>query len=187
MSTIRILFDIIFFKAKPSDTPFNINATTLAFACAWFTSILSSSMPNNLANSFIFSLLQIGTYGAMIALFLNLNKKQNRIHQTLLAAYGTLAIINIIAFIFIFILIGSPLLVFPIAIWSFIIQMNILKNSLEIGFGQAIFMLIGILFSIQFIILALINLAFPEDFKAHIEAMQQLRLETMQQLQSQYQ
>ena len=169
MSTIRILFDIIFFKAKPSDTPFNINATTLAFTCACVTSLLGPSMPNDLANSFIFSLLQIGTYGAMIALFLNLNKKQNRIHQTLLAAYGTLAIINIIAFIFI--LIGSPLLVLPIAIWSFIIQMNILKNSLETGFGQAIFMLIGI----QFTILALVSLVFPEHFKAHLEAMQQLQ------------
>lgn len=169
MSTIRTIFDIIFFKAKPSDTPFNINATTLAFASAWFTSLLSASLQPNHPNPIIFTLIQIGSYGAMLAFFLSINKKQNRIHQTLLASYGTLAIINTI--IFIFLLIGMPILVLPIAIWSFIIQMYILKHSLDTGFGQAFFMVI----TIQLTILILISFVFPEHFKEHLEAMQKLQ------------
>ena len=172
MSTIRTLFDIIFFKAKPSDTTFNINATTLAFACAWFTSLMSSALQPNHPNPLLFTLIQVGTYGAMLALFLSINKKQNRIHQTLLAAYGALAIIN--AIVFLCLLVGMPILVLPIAIWSFIIQMYILKHSLDTGFGQAFFMVI----TIQLTILILLSFAFPEHFKEHLEAMQKLQTQT---------
>ena len=169
MSTIRTIFDIIIFKAKPSDAPFNINFTTLAFACAWLTSLLSASLQPNHPNPTMFTLIQIGSYGAMLAFFLSINKKQNRIHQTLLASYGTLAIINII--VFAFLLIGMPVLVIPIAIWSFIIQMYILKHSLDTGFGQAFFIVV----TIQLIILLLVSFVFPEHFKEHLQAMQKLQ------------
>ena len=171
MSTIRTLFDIIFFKAKPSDTTFNINATTLAFACAWLTSLMSSALQPNHPSPLIFTLIHVGSYGAMLALFLSINKKQNRIYQTLLAAYGALTIINVIVFLCLLIV---PILVLPVAIWSFIIQMYILKHSLDTGFGQAFFMVV----TIQLTILILLSFAFPEHFKEHLEAMQKLQSQT---------
>ena len=102
MSTISILFQILLFKAKPSDVPFSINATTLAFAAAWMSGVWSASLQPNGPNPLIFNLLLILSLGGMISLFLFLNKKSARIHQTLLASYGAVAIINTIVFILIF-------------------------------------------------------------------------------------
>lgn len=180
MSTIRTLFEIIIFKAKPSDTPFSVNATTLAFTLAWLISYIGASLQSNMQpgslptipNPLIFTLIQIATYGAMIALFLSINKKQNRIHQTLLASYGALVITDTIALFSFFI--GLPALLVLVKIWGLIAQIYILKHSHDSSSGQAFFMIIAI----YMIALLLIALAFPEYFKEHIDAMQKLQLQT---------
>lgn len=169
MSIIRTLLEIITFKAKPSDTPFNINATTIAFACAWLTNLWSASLQTNHPSPIFFTLIQVVTYGGMIALFLIINKKQNRIHQTLLASFGALAIINTLLFLLAYAGLGGA--IFLVAIWSFAIQVYILKHSLETGFVQAFFMIIAI----QITVLFFISIAFPEYLKDYLENMQKLQ------------
>ena len=167
MSIIRILLQIIIFKAKPSDVPFNINATTIAFACAWLIQLWAASLQPEFPNPVFFTFIQIVIYGAMISFFLKINKKQARIYQSLLAIFGTLTIISV--FIFISTNIGLTTLFIYFAIWRFSVQVYILKHSLETGFGQALFMII----TIELTAIFAISLFFPEHMKTFIEALQQ--------------
>jgi len=120
----------------------------------------------------MFTLLQVISLGGMISLFLILNKKSERIHQTLLASYGAVAIMNIA--VFLLIAIQFTPLIFAIGIWSFVVQVYILKSSLDIGTAQAFFMTVAI----QLLTLFLASLFFPEFF-------QELQQQAQQQIQQQ--
>ncbi len=169
MLTIRILLQIIFFKAKPSDVPFSINATTAAFALAWLSGVwLLAVIPSNITiDPFLFSLLKVATIAFMLWLFLKAHKKSERPHQTLLASFGTLAIIHIT--IFIAFIVGIAILI-PIArIWEFVIQAYIIKHALNISGSKAFFLTLGIQACIA---LALVML-FPEQFQEILEQMRE--------------
>ena len=174
MLTIRTLLQIIFFKAKPSDAPFSINATTIAFSLAWLSGVwLLSLIPSNIKiDPFLFSLLKVATIAIMLWLFLKAHKKPERLHQTLLASFGTLAIIHI--FIFIAFILGIAILI-PIArVWEFVTQAYIIKHALNTSNSKAFFMTLGIQACIA---LALVVL-FPEQFQEILEQMREAQSQT---------
>ena len=171
MLTIRILLQIIFLKAKPSDAPFSINATTIAFASAWLSGVwLLALIPSDIKiDPFLFSLLKVSTIAIMLWLFLKAHKKSERFHQTLLSSFGTLAIIHVT--IFIAFMLGIAIII-PIArIWEFVIQAYVIKHSLNTSNSKAFFMTFGIQACIA---LALITF-FPEQFQEILEQMQELQ------------
>jgi len=167
MQIIRTLFQILFFKAKPSDVPFNINLTVIAFGLAWSSNILLASFQNVVNNQTLIPLLQIVVLGAMIALFLTINNKKSRIYQTLLSSYGVMVLINLA--LIVISLIGLQGTVFIFAIWSFAVQVYILKNALDTGIASAFFMT----FAIQVMVIFSMAIFFPgflEEFSAAIQA-----------------
>lgn len=167
MSVIQNLINIILFKDKPEDVPYNPGYTVLAFVLAWFSGNLQASLNPSIGSSLLFVLVQLLTLANFICLFLISANKKERIPQTLLAVFGVTTIFQLIAFLSVTLRLNGFYLL--VGIWSIVVMVYIIRHAMEVSKAKAFFLTVGIQISVSLISF----LFFPEVFEKVLTSMQE--------------
>ena len=167
MSIIQNLRDIILFRAKPEDVPYDPSLTFIAIFTAWITAYVHVRLNTNFSQPFLIVLVQILTFANLISLFLIAANKKERIPQTLLAVFGVFSLFKVATLIFISLRLYGAYI--GLEIWKFIVMIYIVRHAMNIGKPQAFFLALGVELSVGFVT----TVFFPELMQKTVEAMQQ--------------
>ena len=157
MNYIRTLAEIAFFKGKPHDIAYNSTYLILSFTTVLLIGIAAGSAVGKISNPIYYILVQFGILGIFFYLLLLANNKASRFIQSASALYGIIALSQVCAYFFVFILKISNFAIF-FYLWAAVVQIYIFRETLECKTLKAVALFAGIQFSTNLILLAL----FPE-------------------------
>lgn len=139
-------------------------------AC-FLTDIIGASSTLGLSASILLSGGQIALLAVFVFLLLKINKKESRWLQTLIALFGSLAIINLATYPFIrnlnlfsdgnLVLSSGIMIVAALQLWFFVVMARILKDALEVRMARAVlltFLIINIVPMILSMIIGVLGL-----------------------------
>ncbi|NOY17449.1 MAG: hypothetical protein GXP23_11095 [Gammaproteobacteria bacterium] len=150
MNSLLILFiDLIRLRRGPQDLPASQYLLIITGFLLIVTAVLADHMNNDLGSRLIFALTQVGILTATVWGILAINKKPERVVQTLTAFYGTSVLIQLVVWPFRKWLLSMseeaqkqatvPLFaIVLLAIWSFVVMVYIYRNALDCSRGKAV-------------------------------------------------
>lgn len=157
MKYLKTIGEIALFRAKPHDVDYNILYLIAAFGLVLFIGISTAIEAEQFNNPGGIVLVKHTLLGALFYLVLLAHKKPSRFVQSASALFGIIALCQIFALFFSFLLKSHGSIVI-FQIWVTVLQVYIIRETLECKTPKAIGLFIGIELCITMIILS----AFPE-------------------------
>lgn len=156
MNHLKTIVEIALFKGKPNDIDYNIIYLLLPYCIVLVigTTIAGAEKINNPG---FYAFIHSSALGLLFYLVLLLNNKATRFIQGASALYGVIALSQIIAYSFIFILTAKGIAAF-ISLWSAAVQIYIIRETLECKLIKAV----ALYACIQFVIFTLLLTLFPD-------------------------
>ncbi len=150
-SLLFLFVDLIRLRRGPQDLPTSQSLLFITVFLLIVTAMLADHMNKDFTDKLIFALTQVAILSATVWGILAINKKSERIVQTLTAFYGTSVLIQLVVWPFRSWLLSMPdeaqkqgtiplFAVVLIAIWSFVVMVYIYRNALNTSRGKAILM-----------------------------------------------
>jgi len=128
MNIIRQIFEIILKKRAPEDVDYNVNAAIISCALIAFGYYCLYSALKEFSQPLLYAIVLTSSHVVAYALLLKLQRKDNRLVQTLTTLMATSFILNCMAFAFLLIPIVGILAIF---FWgySIVLSVRIIKSS----------------------------------------------------------
>ena len=168
MNYLSTLPQIAIFKAKPQDIPYNVSYLFASFVGALLIAMFSASQTQKLSNPATYAAVQYIAFAVLFYLILVVNQKAERFVQSASAFFGIVALAQILTYLLIFVAkLGSFAIL--ISLWSAVVQIYILRETLESSTLKAVALYACIQFSIIMILLSM----FPELAEIVQASMQQ--------------
>ena len=150
MNSLIITFlDLLRLRRGPQDLPASQQLLIISGFLLILTAILGDHMNTDFISKLIFAITQVAILTATVVIILSINKKSERVTQTLTAFFGTSVLMQLVVWPFRTWLLSMgeeaqlqaslPLLaVIALAVWSFVVMVHIYRNALETSRGKAI-------------------------------------------------
>ncbi len=148
-SLIFLFFDLVRLRRGPQDLPASQYLLIVTGFLLIVTAMLGDHMNDGLIDKLIFALTQVAILTAIVWGILAINRKPERLVQTLTAFYGTSVLIQLVVWPFRSWLLSMPdearkqanvplFAVIVLVIWSFVVMVYIYRNALGCSRGKAI-------------------------------------------------
>jgi len=157
MNYLKTIAEIALFKGKPHDIAYNTLYLIASFSIVLLIGMSTAVEAEKISQPGSYAFVQSAALGLMFYLILFANRKKERFIQGASALYGIIALSQIFAYFFVFLLKANGIAVL-ISLWSAAVQIYIIRETLECKTLKAVALYAGI----QFFIIMLLLTMFPE-------------------------